>query len=93
MFGSSLFYHTLHLEGEEVFGFTKWPIDYPPSADNDSHYPDCVNFSCPRIIVPTIQPNIVGNVGMQYPPCGSSAYLPLVFQGGLELKESVYVNG
>ncbi len=43
-FGSSYFYHVPHLEGEEVFGSTKWPDDCPPSANNDSHHPHCVNF-------------------------------------------------
>jgi hypothetical protein len=30
---------------------------------------------------------------MQQLPCGSSAYSPLVFQGGLELNENIYVDG
>jgi hypothetical protein len=30
---------------------------------------------------------------MQQPPFGSSVFLPLVFQGGLELKKNIYVDG
>jgi hypothetical protein len=43
--------------------------------------------------IPTIQSNIVKNVGMQQLPYGFSACLPLVFQGGLELKENICVDG
>jgi len=72
---SSFFYCIPRFEGEEVFGSTKRFANYPLSVDNDSHCPDHVNFFCPRVIVPIIQPN----VGMQQPLCGSSACSPLVF--------------
>jgi hypothetical protein len=64
-FGFSFSYHALHLERERVFGFARRPSDYPPSVDNDSHRLDYVNFSCPQVTIPTIQPNVVENVGMQ----------------------------
>jgi hypothetical protein len=38
-----------HLEGEEIFGSTKRKLDLPPSDDGDSHRPDKVNFSQPRV--------------------------------------------
>jgi hypothetical protein len=38
-----------HLEGEEIFGSTKWKLDLPPGDDGDSHRPDKVNFSQPRV--------------------------------------------
>ena len=38
-----------HLEGEEVFGSQKRKADMPLGCDHDSHRPDKVNFSCPRI--------------------------------------------
>jgi len=41
----SFCYYALHLEGEEVFGFTKQPVDYLPSVENDFHYLNRVNFS------------------------------------------------
>jgi hypothetical protein len=77
-FGSSFSYHVPHLKGEEVFGFVKQPADCPPSADNDFHHPDDVNFFRPQVTIPIAQPNVVGNVNMQQPPYGSNAYLPLV---------------
>ncbi len=49
-------------------------------------------LSC-KITIPIVQPNIVKDVGMQQPPFGSSVFLPLVFQGGLELKKNIYVDG
>ncbi len=48
---SSFSDHIPHLEGEEVFGFAKRSVDCPPSADNDFHHPNHVNFFCPRITI------------------------------------------
>ncbi len=93
MFEFSFSNHDLHLEGEEVFRSTKRPTDYPLGVNNDSYRLDHVNFSCPWIIVLAIQPNIVDDVGMQQLPSGSSAFLPLVSWGGLELKENICVDG
>lgn len=47
MFESSFTNRPLHLEGEEVFGFAKQLIECPPNVDNDSHFPNHVNFSYP----------------------------------------------
>jgi hypothetical protein len=38
-----------YLEGKEIFGSTKRKLDLPPSDDGDSHRPDKVNFSQPRV--------------------------------------------
>ena len=38
-----------HLEGEEIFGSTKRKLDFPPGDDGNSHRPDKVNFSQPRV--------------------------------------------
>ena len=38
-----------HLEGEEVFGSQKRKADMPLGCEHDSHRPDKVNFSCPRV--------------------------------------------
>jgi hypothetical protein len=38
-----------HLEGEEIFGSTKRKLDLPLGDDGDSHRPDKVNFSHPRV--------------------------------------------
>jgi hypothetical protein len=93
MFGFSFSYHVLHLAGEEVFGSAKRLVDCPLGANNDYHCLDHVSFFRPRVIVLTTQPNVVGNIGMQQLPCGFSACLPLVFRGGLELKENICVDG
>jgi hypothetical protein len=61
MFKSSFSYCAPHLEGEEVFGFTKQPIDYPLDANNDFHHLDRVNFSRPQVTIIVVQPNVVGN--------------------------------
>ena len=38
-----------HREGEEVFGSTKRKLDQPIGSEYDSHRPDKVNFSQPRV--------------------------------------------
>ena len=38
-----------HLKGEEVFGSQKWKADMPLGCKQDSHRPDKVNFSRPRV--------------------------------------------
>ena len=38
-----------HLEGEEVFGSEKRMPNLPPGSEYDSHRPDKVNFSRPRV--------------------------------------------
>jgi len=38
-----------HLEGEEIFGSTKWKLDIPIGDAGDSHRPDKVNFSQLRV--------------------------------------------
>jgi hypothetical protein len=40
-----------YLEGEEIFGSTKQKLDLPPGNEGDSHRPDKVNFSQPRVQV------------------------------------------
>jgi hypothetical protein len=38
-----------HFEGEEVFGSEKRKADIPLGSEHESHKPDRVNFSCPRV--------------------------------------------
>ena len=38
-----------YLEGEEIFGSTKRRLDVPIGDVGDSHRPDKVNFSQPRV--------------------------------------------
>jgi hypothetical protein len=76
-----------------VFGSTKQLVDCPLGIDEDSHCPDCVNFSRPQITIPTTKPDIMEDVRIQQPPTSSNNLLPLVSRSGLELKENICVNG
>ena len=38
-----------YFEGEEVFGSMKRKLDLPPGSEHDSHRPNKVNFSRPRV--------------------------------------------
>jgi hypothetical protein len=38
-----------HFEGEEVFGSQKRKVDIPFGSEHESHRPDRVNFSYPRV--------------------------------------------
>jgi len=79
-----------HLRGEEVFGYAKRPTNScPPSIDNDSHHLNHVNFFCPLIIILNLVPNNVKDIHMQQPPLSP---LLLVYQSGLELKETICVD-
>ena len=46
-----------HLAGEEVFGSQKRKVDIPLGFEGESHRPDKVNFSCPRIATRSSQAN------------------------------------
>jgi hypothetical protein len=50
LLGVELFYTCEpHLAGEEVFGSQKRKADVPLGFESESHRPNKVNFSCPRI--------------------------------------------
>jgi hypothetical protein len=50
LLGEELFYtRAPHMAGEEVFGSQKRKADVPLGFEGESHRPDKVNFSCPRI--------------------------------------------
>jgi hypothetical protein len=68
--GSSFTYHLPHLEGEEVFGFAKRPIDCPLGTKKHSHHPDHVNFSHPWVSILAHELNFVKDVHIQQPPFG-----------------------
>jgi len=67
-FKSSFTNRLPHLEGEEIFGSMKQLANCPSSENNDSHCPNCENFSYPWITVPTIMPNNVKDVCMHNHP-------------------------
>jgi hypothetical protein len=92
MFRSSFTNCLPHLEGEKVFGSSKWLADCPLGANNNSHRPNRVNFFHPQITIPIAEPNEVDDVHKQQLPSSSSKFPHLVFQGGLDLKESICVD-
>ncbi len=52
-----------------------------------------MNFFCPQVTVLVAETNIVDDVHMQQLPSSSSKLLPLVFRGGLKLKENICADG
>jgi len=38
-----------HFEGKEIFGFCKRMANLPLELEHDSHHPNLVNFSQPRV--------------------------------------------
>jgi hypothetical protein len=69
------------------------PNDCPLGVDEDSHRPNCVNFSRSQVTILVAEPNMVQDVHIQQPPSSSSNLLPLVSRSGLELKEGIRVDG
>jgi hypothetical protein len=47
---------------EKRFLYAKWLANCPPNVDKDSHQPNFVNFSHPRITIHVIEPNMVEDV-------------------------------
>jgi hypothetical protein len=63
-----------HLEWKKVLRSSKQFANCPLGADNDSHHPNYVNFSHPRVTIPIVEPNIVDDVHMQQPPSSLLSY-------------------
>jgi hypothetical protein len=56
--GAELFCtHAPHMAGEEVFGSQKQKADIPLGFEGESHRPDKVNFSRPRIVTRSSRAN------------------------------------
>jgi hypothetical protein len=89
-YGSSFTNHLLHLKGKEVFGFVKQLADCLPCADKDSHHPNHMNFSRPRVSISASKPDFVEDVHIQQSPSSSSDSMFLLFRGGLKLKAHLY---
>jgi hypothetical protein len=82
-----------HLKGEKVFGLAKCCIDFPHGANGDSHKLNNVNFSHLWMSSPTTGSNNVQNVPTHPMSFTSHYILPIFSQGGLELKEIIFING
>jgi hypothetical protein len=92
-FKSSFTTQILHLEAEEVFGSTKHIAYFLSSAYDESHRLDCFNFSRPRVVVPTCQPNNVDNLSIPKSPCVAQNMFPTLFQGGVTINEIMCGDG
>jgi hypothetical protein len=75
------------LEGEEVFGFAKQSADFSPRVDDESHRPNHVNFSHPRVVIPTCHPNNVGDLHIHGSPCVAQNMFLIFSQGGIVVNE------
>jgi hypothetical protein len=82
-----------HLEGEEVFRFTKHNAHFLLGADDESHRLDHVNFSHPCVVVPTYQPNSVDDLFILRSPCVAQSMFPIFFQGGIMVNEIMCGDG
>jgi hypothetical protein len=81
-----------HLEGQEVFGSTKWKADVTLGSEADSHMHDCVNFSWP-----IVNATSSGFTGSNVDAGESSGIVRdetfvLIFQG-LKVQERVHEDG
>ncbi len=76
-----------------MFGSSKQLANCPLGLDENSHCLDRVNFFRPWESISGLKPDIVEDVHVQQPPSGSNDSLPLLNQGGLELKENICVDG
>ena len=77
-----------HLEGEETFGSTKRKLDVPIGDARDSHRPDKINFSQPRVrtrSTPSISQS-PGDKGEQEQP-NPSRHVPVAFESDCDTSE------
>jgi len=77
-----------------VFGFAKQPADCLPGANKDSHHPNHMKFSRPRVSISASKPNFVEDVHVQQSPSSYSDSMFLLSRGGLKLNVFVLMaNG
>jgi len=62
-------------------------------ADDKSHKPDRINFSCPHVTVPTCQPDNIDNLSVLESPCVGQNMFPILFQGGIAISEIMCGDG
>jgi hypothetical protein len=70
---------TLHLEGEEVFGFAQCGAHFVLGVDDKSHRPDHINFFRPHVAIPACQPNSVNDLSIAKSPCVAQKYVSYIF--------------
>ncbi len=91
-FGSSFMTLILHLKGE-VFGFAKHNVDFSPRANNKSHRPNHIKFSCPHVAIPTCHPNNVNNLQVHGLTCVTQSMFSIFSQGGIVVSEIACGDG
>jgi hypothetical protein len=76
-----------------MFGFAKRGADFLPKVDDESHRPDCINFSHPCVVVLTCQPNSVDNLPVPGSSCVAQSKFLIFFQGGITINEIMCGDG
>jgi hypothetical protein len=84
---------TFHLEGEEVFGFAKCGVDFSPSANDELHRPNHINFSHPHVAILAFQPSSVDDLSVLGSPCIAQSTFPIFFQGGITASKVMCGDG
>jgi len=84
---------TPHLEGEATFGSAKRGANFLPSVDDESHKPNCINFSCPRVVILAYQPISVDNLSILGLPCVAQNMFLICPQGGIVVSEIMCGDG
>ncbi len=90
---SSFTTRTFHLEGEEVFVFTKCNVDFSLGVNDESHRLDCMNFSYHHVAILTCYPNNVDNLHIHVSPCVTQNMFPILSQGDIVVNEIMCGDG
>jgi hypothetical protein len=75
-----------------VFGSAKHGANFLPSVDDESHKPNCINFSCPRVVILAYQPRSVDNLSILGLPCVAQSMFLICPQGGIVVSEIMCRN-
>jgi hypothetical protein len=76
-----------------VFGSTKCGVNFSPSADDDLHRPNRLNFFRPHVAILACQPNSVDDLSIPGSPCVAHNMFPILFQGGIMVNEIMRGDG
>jgi hypothetical protein len=83
-----------HLQGEKVFGLAKHNTNYFLEVNDESHRPNHINISCPHVVVGPNQPNTMDKMcHIHQLPFNSWTMYPIIFQGGIGVKEIICEDG
>jgi hypothetical protein len=82
--GSSYTLRILHLEGEKVFGSTKWMQDLSLWLEGNLYKHDCIIFFCPWMEFTSH--NFTSNINVGYLNCSQEAF-PIFIHNGEDVLE------